>query len=146
MLIKRWIPWDALDPVGRELESAFGEIFGGADSLVGRGRTVPAMNLREEADRFIAEIDAPGFAMGELDVEVFGDRLTVKGRRSVEEKTDETFLRRERRLDEFARTMTLPAEVDGAKVEALLKDGVLTITLPKAETARVRKIEVKNVE
>jgi len=83
--------------------------------------------------------------MGMEDVEVLvnGDELTIKGQRKAAEAKEQSFHRQERVIGNFSRTVTLPFDVDAEKVQATLKDGVLRITLPKAASARPRKIEVK---
>ena len=72
-----------------------------------------------------------------------GDELTLKGRREPEDGQQATYHRRERGTGSFTRVLTLPIEVDADKVEASLAQGVLTIRLPKAESAKARKIQVK---
>jgi HSP20 family protein len=69
--------------------------------------------------------------------------LTVKGRREFSTEEGTVFHRRERRTGEFTRTLTLPVDVDPDKVEATLKDGVLTVVMPKSKAALARKIAVK---
>lgn len=92
------------------------------------------------------EADVPGFKMEDLEVSVVADQLTIKGRREFPTEEGTTFHRRERRAGEFTRTLTLPAEVDADKIEATLKNGVLTVVMPKAEAARTRKITVKSAK
>jgi len=72
-----------------------------------------------------------------------GNELTIKGRRQPAQGEDLAYHRRERGTGEFTRTVTLPAEVDATKVEARLENGVVTVTMPKAATAKPRKITVK---
>lgn len=79
----------------------------------------------------------------DIEVLVVGHEMTVKGERKDAKRDGVTFHRRERGVGTFTRTLRLPSDVDTNKVEAAMKDGVLTITLPKAETAKARKIEVK---
>ena len=96
-------------------------------------------------DNFYAEAEVPGLGMDDLEVFVVGNELTIKGRWNAERDDDQrVFHRRERERGDFTRVLTLPVEIDAEKVGAVLKDGVLTVTLPKAETARTRKIAVKS--
>jgi HSP20 family protein len=106
-------------------------------------RAFPALNMWEDERRLFVEAEVPGLGLKDLDIQVQGNELSVKGRRNVVEGDGVTYHRRERGAGEFVRFLTLPVEVDAEHVEATLKDGVLTITLPKAETARARKITVK---
>jgi HSP20 family protein len=72
------------------------------------------------------------------------NQLTIKGDRTIDDKSKGTWHRRERNFGEFRRTIELPAMVDPNKVEAVLKNGILTISLPKKEELKPRKIDIKN--
>lgn len=102
----------------------------------------PALNAWEEREDIYVEAEVPGLAIENLDIQVKGDEVTIAGERkpSVGEVT---FHRRERGTGSFRRVVRLPVEVNADKVEANLRDGVLTLRLPKAEAAKPRKIEVK---
>jgi HSP20 family protein len=71
-----------------------------------------------------------------------GDQMTISGRRQIAEQKDAGFWRRERTQGSFVRTLTVPWKIDSDKIEATLRDGVLTIKLPKAEQAKPRKVKV----
>ena len=105
--------------------------------------TFPALNIWEEADAFGAEAEVPGVAPDELEVCAQGNELTIKGRRPTLDGDKVSYLRRERGTGEFTRVVTLPAEIDADKVEAVLKDGVVTIRLPKAGVVKRKKVTVK---
>lgn len=121
---------DDFDPLGVR-----GAIFGSP--------AFPAVNVWEGGDCLYAEAEVPGVAQENIEVYVVGNELSIKGRRSPHDEKNITCHRRERGSGEFARMLTLPVDIESAKVEASLKDGVLTIKLPKAEEARPRKISVK---
>ncbi len=106
--------------------------------------TFPALNVWEDADRVMVEAELPGFRNEEIDVSVVGDQLTIRGQRTSDVEEKQTFYRRERTTTEFERTVTLPYEIDSEKVDATIKDGVLTLTLPKTEAVRARRINVRN--
>ena len=111
------------------------------------GRSVPAVNVWENGDNLFAEAEVPGLKSEQIDVSVVGNELTIKGERPAaenagEEKPAEKYHRRERGLGAFARVIQLSSEVDADKVSAKLENGVLLITLPKAEKAKPRKIQV----
>ena len=91
----------------------------------------------------ISEI--PGVTQEDLEILVVGNELTIKGRRGTAEEEDASYHRRERGTGEFSRTVTLPVDIKAEAVDATLKDGVLTLSLPKADEARPRKITVKEV-
>lgn len=103
----------------------------------------PALNMWEEDDQLHVEAELPGMKIKDLEVTVHGNELTIKGERSYESKDGERHHRRERAVGAFVRMLTLPVPVDANKVQASLKDGVLSVTLPKTEAAKPRKIEVK---
>ncbi len=73
------------------------------------------------------------------------NELTIKGERAPDERQEASFHRRERGHGKFERVLTLPVDIDEGKVEARLRDGVLTVTLPKSEAVKPRKIKVKTV-
>ena len=126
---------DVLAPLGREWERLFPAALG-----------TPRLNVWEEGDVFYAEAELAGVKSEDLDLSVVGKQLTIKGQRRAPEGTASldtvTFHRRERGHGEFVRSIMLPVEVDAAQVSATLVDGVLTVKLPKAESAKPRKINV----
>ena len=140
---RRHTAWP-LDLLNRELSDLFTDIgVGFDDASPVRARSFPALNVWQDADKLYADLEAPWFDMDNLEVSVIGDELTITGRRgdNVEDSTE--FIHRERTSVGFRRTITLPVDVDAEKIEARLKDGVLTIELPKAQTAKTRKIPVR---
>jgi HSP20 family protein len=78
-------------------------------------------------------------------VQVHGDELTISGQRGDTRGDQATFHRRERGSGRFRRSIGLPIPIDAERVEATLKDGVLTLTLPKSQSAKPRKIDVRQV-
>lgn len=138
-------------PFGR-VDRLMGELMGQAQAEVQRlwpnvGAVVggfPSLNVWEEGDAVYAEAEVPGVKAEDLDLSVVGRELTVKGVRAAPSAPEATYHRRERGVGEFSRTVKLPVDVDSEKVEASLIDGVLKIALPKAETAKPRKINVKS--
>jgi HSP20 family protein len=103
----------------------------------------PRIDLREEGDKLVLTLDAPGVREGDLDLEVKGNLFTLSGQRKLEAPKGYTARRQERRVLEFARTFDLPCEVDAARTTASLKDGVLTVTLPKTPEAKPRTIPIR---
>ena len=113
-------------------------------SLMG-WRTFPALNVWEDDHNVYAEAEVPGMSMDDLEVLVMGNELTIKGERAEQSREGVSYHRRERGAGTFSRVLRLPIDVNADKVTAALKDGVLTITLPKTEVARPRKIKVKTI-
>jgi HSP20 family protein len=113
-------------------------------ALAARSAAVPAFNLWDDGESFHAEAELAGLRIEDLDLAVAGSELRIRGKRQTPSGKDWVVHRRERPSGEFSRTITFPAEIDADRVEASLKDGVLSITLPKAPTAKPRKIEVRH--
>ena len=107
-------------------------------------RWVPPVDIVESTDAFVVTADLPGLSKEDIDISLEGNLLTVSGERSYanDEESDSKFRRVERAYGAFRRTFRIPAGVDASKVEAGFTNGVLTLTMPKAEVARSRKIEV----
>ena len=144
MLANRFFPLTTFEDLRGEMDRVFGAI-GRTDggSLLPRTRPLPAVNVWENQDNIFVEAEVPGMQIGDLGVEAIGRELRITGSRSVELSEGDEFHRQERSHGEFARTITLNTDVDTDKVEAVLKDGVLTITMPKAASAKARKIDVR---
>lgn len=108
-----------------------------------RGRW-PAIDIAEKENEFVVKAEVPGCKAEDIDISVHGNTLTVSGEKKQEhEQKEEGYYHVERSYGSFRRDLNLPAEVDTAKIEAECKNGVLTITLPKAEAAKPVKVKVK---
>lgn len=127
----------------REMNHLLHTFFDGTPFSASALGVFPAVNVWEDTDRVFAEAELPGLALSDLEIFVVGNELTIKGRRGAQDDRKVSYHRRERGTGEFARVLTLPTAVNPEKVEAAFKDGVLTITLPKAEEAKPRKIQIK---
>lgn len=115
------------------------------EGLFGNGEEgyLPALDLREDANAYHVEIELPGLRQENIDVSFSEGELTVKGSRAWEKSEGTTWHRRERGAGAFERTVSFTVPVNGEKIDASFKDGVLTVTLPKAEEAKPRKVTVK---
>jgi HSP20 family protein len=104
----------------------------------------PAFELKEVPTGFALRADLPGVKEGDLEVHLTGNRLTVKGKRESETKEEKEgqYYVYERSYGSFSRSFTLPTEIDAGGIRAELKDGVLTIDLPKRPEAQPQKIPV----
>ncbi len=105
-------------------------------------RNQPAVNVWEQDDALKVEIELPGVKSEQIDVAVAGGELSIKINRPESEPEGVVYHRRERPEGPLTRVVRLPIEVNADRVEADLHDGVLTVTLPKAESAKPRKINV----
>ncbi len=106
---------------------------------------MPAFDVSETEDHIEVRADLPGIDTKNLNISLSGNILSVRGERK-EERTEENDMYHsvERRFGSFSRSFTLPADVKEEGIEAAYKDGVLSISIPKAETVRQRRIEVKS--
>ncbi|MFO1055032.1 MAG: Hsp20/alpha crystallin family protein [Planctomycetota bacterium] len=134
----------------RPLRSFFDEMFQDMFSpLVGATvaarNALPAMNVAETNDAFTLSFELPGVAEKDIHVQVDGNQLVVSAeRRFEEEKTvGAEYHRVEHHYGSFARSLTLPKDVRTDAIEAKARNGILTVTLPKTEPSRARKIDVK---
>ncbi len=141
MLLSRMVP-TGFNDLRREMDRLFQDWMPG-DGNFFRPSVFPAVNVWESGDTLYAEAEIPGVTMEDIEVSVVGDELSIKGTRKPMPEGDYTFHRQERGTGEFCRFVTLPMPVNAEKVEAVLKDGVLSITLPKAEEAKPKKINVR---
>ena len=132
------------DEMDRLLTGFFGPAVEGVLPPVFRSQ--PAANVYEQGDALQVEMELPGIKNDQIDISVVGNELSVKINRPELEEDNVVYHRRERSVGSFARSLRLPIEVDADRVAAELHDGVLCITLPKAESARPRKINVASTE
>jgi HSP20 family protein len=105
----------------------------------------PAVNVWVAGDTAVVTSELPGIDAEAIDISVVGKSLTLRGYRDPEElKQDESYHRRERWSGQFTKTIEMPFNIDGAKVDAKFTKGILQITLPRAEADKPRKIVVKS--
>ena len=103
----------------------------------------PAVDVHEETEAFVFTADLPGLGKDLVDVTVEDNVLTLSGQRSLESEVEEgSFRRLERSFGKFSRRFSLPSQVDAAKVSASFDNGVLSVRVPKAETAKPHKINI----
>jgi HSP20 family protein len=136
-----WSSFDRLSSLREFLDSAFqlagsvrGSSFGWA----------PAMDVFEDDDKVTVQLELAGMKKEDFDIALQDDVLTISGeRKSESEKREGESFRSERTFGSFSRSVTLPGPVKAGDVKAVYQDGVLTVTLPKAEEAKPRKIQVE---
>ena len=102
----------------------------------------PALDLYQNNDNVVAVVEVPGMRKEDIDISLHDGMLTIAGERQTSSGEGENSERTERYSGKFRRSITLPTRVDAGKVSATYKDGILTITLPKAEEAKPKKVEV----
>ena len=132
----KWAPFQELDSIERRLRRVF-EDAGLAPKLL------PAADIYETDDRFVVELEVPGFEEKELEIEVTDHMLTVTGSRHEDtEKNEKSFRLRERIDRQFERTFRLPPEVDAEQVHASFASGVLKVEADKTVLAEAHKVPI----
>lgn len=117
--------------------------FMNANPLTHLAADFPAFNLWADDEGVVLTSELPGVKLEDLDISVSGKNVTIKGSRKPEEVAEKSSrIRHERPEGEFERAFQLPYSIESGKVEATLKNGVLCITLPRAESEKPRKITV----
>ena len=106
--------------------------------------SAPAVDIYEDKDNFVVKAELPGMKKEDIDVSMHDGSLSISGERKSEEKfEDAEVYRSERFFGRFQRTVALPTAVNAAGIKAQYKDGILTVTLPKAEEAKPKQIDVQ---
>lgn len=137
---RAWDPVTELDLLNRHVTSLF-DTWRSLPDLLTEGFT-PLADVEETADAYLVEIELAGVKRDDIDIDVSGRHLSVRGERKEKERVG--FLRRkERTVGRFSYEVTLPGDVDEDGVEAHLDHGVLAIRLPKPERDRPRRIPIR---
>lgn len=154
MALRTWEPFREMEALRREVERAFDDYgtwrrpFSRYSFLPALGaRNYPLMNIGEDKDNVYVEGLAPGLNPESLEISVQQGQLRVAGEKSgiTPEVKAEAYHRNERGAGRFVRTVKLPTDVNADKVKAQYKNGLLLITLPKAEEAKPKQIKVEVV-
>lgn len=136
-----WDPFRELEDVRARMDRLFGEVLTHS-GLRADGPWSPLVDIEETDDAWVVEADLPGVKKGDVGVEVRDGELVIHG--EVKERERVGILRRRtRRTGEFDYRVTLPGDVDDAKIDAVLRDGVLTVRIPKPARSQPRRIDVK---
>jgi HSP20 family protein len=127
----------------QEMDRLLSDFFGTLGTAwTGTGTVRPPINAWETGEAVFVEMELPGVESRNVDISVVGNELTIKIDRPDVSQEGVAYHRRERGVGAFSRVVRLPVEVDADRVDAQMRNGVLTITLPKAPAARPRKIQV----
>jgi HSP20 family protein len=139
MAITRYEPWSLLNRLQRELEQ------GSAEGSTATAEWAPAVDIKEEADKFVLHADIPGVKPEEIDISMEAGVLTIKGEKNTEATTEkENYKRVERTYGSFYRRFSLPDTANAEAISAASKNGVLVITIPKREAVQPKKISVSS--
>ena len=141
MALVRWQPlWNEM----QRFQNQVNELFNRYGTAPGLSYSYPALNVWADDENLYVEAELPGMTQDQLNIFVSeGNQLTISGERKPCNVPNGTWHRQERGFGKFSRSVTLPVLVDADKVEARLEQGVLTLTLPKSEEAKPRRIQVK---
>lgn len=138
MLLERMNPWMTLHQMQRQMDRVLDSLY---DASLQRA-AYPPINVWDEGERLVVQAEVPGLRADDFEVFAQNDELTIRGTRKPLEGESLVYRRRERDSGAFERVVTLPFAVDADHIEAELKDGLLTVRLPKAESERPRKIAI----
>ncbi len=146
MDLVQWRPFREVSRLRREMDRLWDDYFGaGRRALQPLGEAwSPVVDVSETGDTVTVKAEIPGLEAKDIDINIVGDVLTIKGeKKSEREEKGENYHLVERSYGSFSRSLKLPAAVQVDKVEAEYKNGVLTIACPKKEEVKPKAIEIK---
>ncbi len=136
---------NALSTLHNEMDDLFDSFFRGLDKPFRGYKAWPAIDVAEDENAITVRAEVPGCTAEDIDISVYGNTLTISGEKKLrEEKKEKGYYHVESSYGTFRRELSLPTDVDSEKVDATCKDGILSITLPKAAKAKTMKIKVKS--
>ncbi|MES9823745.1 MAG: Hsp20/alpha crystallin family protein [Candidatus Thiodiazotropha endolucinida] len=147
MNITRYDPWRTMEDWRQEIDRAFHPLLQRDDdtSRVVGGDWAPAVDIKEEDNRYVIRADIPGVKPEDIEVTMENGVLTIRGERKFEETEErENFRRIERSHGIFYRRFSLPDNTDAEAVEASGKDGVIEVIIPKTQEKQPKRIEVSH--
>jgi HSP20 family protein len=146
MTMQRWEPFREVMTLGNAMDRLFEDSFelpAGVWIDEDGGRVLPVDVYQTDED-MVVKASLPGFKPEEVDISITGDTLTIKGEHKEDQEVKEKdYLLKERRYGAYSRTMTLPVEIQSEKAAATFENGVLSLTLPKAEEAKPKQIKIQ---
>ena len=135
---------NGLTKLHNEMDDLFDSFFRGLDRPFAGYKAWPSIDVAEHEDNIEVRAEVPGCKAEDIDISVYGNTLTISGeKKHEEEKKEKGYYHVESTYGSFRREIALPTDVDQSKIDAVCKDGVLSITLPKAATAKAVKVKVK---
>jgi len=146
MALMRWDPFRELTEMRRAMDRLLEESFGRITRLLPWEEAAMAIpvDMYETEDNLVVRASLPGVSPEDVEISITGDSLTIRGEaKAKEEVKKEGYYRQELRYGVFGRSLPLPTRVNADKAEATFENGILTITIPKVEEAKVKTIKVK---
>ena len=127
-----------------EMDDLFDSFFRGLGRPLTGYKAWPTIDVADKDDAVVVRAEVPGCKAEDIDISVYGNTLTISGEKKLsEEKKEKGYYHVESTYGSFRRELTLPTDVEQDKIDAVCKDGVLSITLPKAAKAKAIKVKVK---
>lgn len=142
MSLIRWKPFSEIDSLQREMNSLFDSLMPTNSDRLSSG-FIPAAEMEETPEAILLKLEIPGMDAKDIDIQVSAESIAINGERKSETKTEEKGVTRsEFRYGSFSRVIPLPARVQNTNVNAEYKDGILNLTLPKAEEEKNKVVKV----
>jgi HSP20 family protein len=136
---------NGLSRLHSDMDDLFNAFFGGLDMPRYEQKVWPALDIAENEDSIVVHAELPGCKTEDINISVHGNTLTISGEKKESvEKEEKGYYHVERSYGSFRRDLNLPSDIDADKIDAVFKDGILTLTLPKAEKAKPIKVKVKS--
>lgn len=136
-------PFEELERMRRQLDKFFDVAPQGWPGELPTG-VFPLTNITEDKDHFYLRAELPGIKASDVDISITGNSISISGTRTIAAEGEKVkYHRQEREGGSFRRMIRLPSEINTEKVEAKSTNGVLTVVLPKAETAKPKQITIK---
>jgi HSP20 family protein len=132
-----------MDELRRRMDRVWDDFDGGLSPAVSPSAAWPRINVFDAGSNLLLRADVPGMSDKDLQISLHSDSLSVSGERKADAPEGYSVHRQERTAVKFARSFTLPCKVNAEQAAASVRDGVLTITLPKAPEAQPRKISIR---
>lgn len=144
MTMQRWEPFKEMMTLRNAMDRLFDEsVIRPSVYLYGSDATI-ALDVYQTANDVVVKASLPGYKPEEVDISVTGDTVSIKGEHQEEKETqEENYWLKERHVGSFARAITIPTEIRSEKTEASFENGVLTLTLPKAEEVKPKQIKIQ---
>lgn len=145
MNIVRWEPFREMTSLRDAMDRLFEDSFVRAPRLWPRaGEWELPIDMHQTASDVVVKASLPGFKPEEVDISITDSTINIKGEHKEEQEVkEEDYFYKERRYGNFSRSLPMPVKVKVDKAEAVFEDGVLTLTLPKAEEVKPKQIKVK---
>ena len=135
---------NSLATLHSDMDDLFDSFFKGLERPFAGYKAWPAIDVADEENQIVVRAEVPGCTAEDVDISVYDNTITISGEKKFnEEKKEKGYYHIESSYGSFRREINLPSDVDTEKIDAVCKDGVLTISLPKTAKAKAMKVKVK---